>query len=228
MDDVFRLRYRVYCEEKGFLPAEDYPQGFETDEFDENAVHFIVYGDDVSPVGYMRIIDGQDRHGFPMIAHGMTVHDDFEFPPIDGVMEISRMIVRSDYRHEHRPANDQQSSTDLPLPQAKNESDLIQFRLLRLMYQHAMREGAQWICAAMEPTLHRKFRMMGMPFTQIGPSGEYFGEVRPYAMNLREMEAVMENRFPQTMAFFDSPANDPTSKVVRPGEWKISALEHAA
>lgn len=228
MDDIFRLRYQVYCEEKRFLPAEDYPQGFETDEFDENAVHFIVYGDDVSPVGYMRIIDGQDRHGFPMIAHGMTVHDDFEFPPPDGVMEISRMIVRSDYRHEHRPANDQQSLTDLPLPQAKNESDLIQYRLLRLMYQHAVREGSQWICAAMEPTLHRKFRMMGMPFTQIGPSGEYFGEVRPYAMNLREMEAVMENRFPQTMAFFDSPANDPTSKVVRPGEWKLSALEHAA
>jgi hypothetical protein len=80
----------------------------------------------------------------------------------------------------------------------------------------------------MEPTLHRKFRMMGMPFVQIGPSGEYFGEVRPYAMNLREMEAVMEEKFPQTMAFFDSPANDPLSKVVMPGEWKVPELNHAA
>jgi N-acyl amino acid synthase of PEP-CTERM/exosortase system len=228
MDDIFRLRYRVYCEEKGFLPAEDYPQGIETDEFDENAVHFIVYGDDRSPVGYMRIIDGQDGHGFPMIAHGMTVNDDFEFPPKDGVMEISRMIVRSDYRHEYRPANDGPTSSDLPLPNAKNASDLVQYRLLRLMYQHAMREDSRWICAAMEPTLHRKFRMMGIPFAQIGPSGEYFGEVRPYAMNLQEMEAVLEERFPQTMAFFDSRANDPMSKVVLPGEWKISAFSRAA
>jgi N-acyl amino acid synthase of PEP-CTERM/exosortase system len=228
MEDVFRLRYRVYCEEKNFLPAEDYPQGFESDEFDENAVHFIVYGDDLLPVGYMRIIDGHDGYGFPMIAHGMTVDDAFSFPPREGAMEISRMIVRADYRHEHRPANDEHSTSTLPLPNAKNASDLVQFRLLRMMYQHALREGAGWICAAMEPTLHRKFRMMGLPFAQIGPAGEYFGEVRPYAMNLREMEAVMEERFPRTMAFFDSPANDPTSRVVRPGEWKVPAISHAA
>jgi hypothetical protein len=38
----------------------------------------------------------------------------------------------------------------------------------------------------------------------------------------------MENKFPHTMAFFDSPANDPMSRVVRPGEWKIAASLAAA
>ena len=33
----YRLRYQVYCLERKFLPAEDYPAGLELDEFDSHS-----------------------------------------------------------------------------------------------------------------------------------------------------------------------------------------------
>lgn len=221
MEDVFRLRFKVYCDEKGFLPGADYPLGLEIDEFDPRAIHIIVNGDDGIVIGYMRILDGQDTAGYPLFAHGLTAYDDFPLPPEGGAIEISRMIVRSDYRHEFRPADDGMSPDEaLPDPAARNASDLVQYKLLRIAYRHAFDNGIRWIYAAMEPTLHRKFRMMGMPFRAIGPTGDYLGEVRPYAMNIREMQAVLKEIHPDAWVFFDSPADDPHVRLVRPGEWR--------
>jgi N-acyl amino acid synthase of PEP-CTERM/exosortase system len=38
---VYRLRYKVYCEEWGFERPEDYPDGLETDIFDKRSVSTI-------------------------------------------------------------------------------------------------------------------------------------------------------------------------------------------
>lgn len=230
MDDIFRLRFEVYCEEKGFLAAGDYPDEMEIDEFDADAVHLVVHGDGDTPIGYMRLIDGANGAGYPMFAHGMTVYEDFDLPHSDEAIEISRMIVRSDYRHAIRVTQDGFSaSSNLPACDAKNASDLVQFKLLRLMYRHALENDAGWIYAAMEPTLHRKFRMMGIPFGAIGPSADYFGEVRPYAMDLRHMEATLAARFPRTFEFFRSEQHDNDCTVVYPGEWHPpSTISYAA
>jgi N-acyl amino acid synthase of PEP-CTERM/exosortase system len=220
MEDIFKLRFEVYCEEKGFLDPSDYPYGMEMDEFDQDAVHLVVHGDGNLPIGYMRLIDGVNGPGYPMFAHGMEVYDDFALPPSGEAIEISRMIVRSDYRHAIRLTDDGFSrSSRLPACDAKNASDLVQLKLLRLMYRHAVDNDAGWIYAAMEPTLHRKFRMMGIPFGPIGPAADYFGEVKPYAMDLRHMEEVLEARFPRTLEFFESGLPDEDCTVVGPGDW---------
>jgi N-acyl amino acid synthase of PEP-CTERM/exosortase system len=229
MEDAFRLRYKVYCEEKHFLPADDYPQQLEFDEFDDEAVHLLVYGGDSVPVGYMRVVDGRGTDRFPMFSHGLTLNSDFERPPVAAAMELSRMIVRSDYRHEYRTPSDAFSTDEnLPTPSARNASDFVQLKLLRLAYRHALRQDAKWFYAAMEPRLQRKMRIIGMPFEEIGPPGDYFGEVRPYAMNLRTMEATLEQRFPRTLAFFDSAAEDIDSKVFHPHEWSLPKIKLAA
>lgn len=219
MEDIFRLRFDVYCEEKGFLDANDYPDEMEMDEFDANAVHLVVHGDGDAPIGYLRLLNGLED-GYPMFAHGLTVFEDFDPPEAGDAIEISRMIVRSDYRHAFRPSDEGfESNSSLSAPFARNASDLVQYKLLRLMYQEACASGSQWIYAAMEPTLHRKFRMMGLPFGPIGPTADYFGEVRPYAMNLRTMEETMYQKFPKTLEFFESSETDLDCTVLRPGDW---------
>lgn len=229
MEDIFRLRYKVYCEEKEFLPRDDYHDGMEYDEFDEHAVHLVVHGDGSMPVGYMRILDGSGPSGYPLFSHGLTVGSDFTVPPEGGAIEISRMIVRSDYRHEFRPVTDGFSAADsLPDPKARNASDLVQFKLLRMTYHHTLRNDLRWVYAAMEPTLHRKFRMMGIPFHPIGPTGSYFGEVRPYAMDIRELESTLSSKFRDTWLFFDSPAVDEHCTVLNPEDWAVPTYSKAA
>src|SRR4051812_4367815 len=39
LDDSYRLRHQVYCNERQFLAAADYPDGLESDELDASSVH---------------------------------------------------------------------------------------------------------------------------------------------------------------------------------------------
>ena len=39
MEQSYKLRYQVYCCERNFLPIENYPDGRESDEFDQHSVH---------------------------------------------------------------------------------------------------------------------------------------------------------------------------------------------
>lgn len=229
MEDAFRLRYQVYCREKHFLAADDYPEGIEFDEFDQDATHLLVYGADRHLLGYMRLVSGADGALLPMIAHGLTINSEYSIPADEHGIEISRMIVRTDVRHAMRPATDVfPNYGQLPPPNARTASDLIQLKLLRLTYHRAISEDARWIFAAMEPTLHRRFRMIGMPFAPIGPPGDYYGQVQPYAMDIRHMEHNLEQRFPNTAEFFNMIEPDPDVRVIFGTEWQASPAKHAA
>jgi N-acyl-L-homoserine lactone synthetase len=40
LTDTFRMRHEVYVQEFGFERAEDHPNGLETDEYENESVHF--------------------------------------------------------------------------------------------------------------------------------------------------------------------------------------------
>jgi N-acyl amino acid synthase of PEP-CTERM/exosortase system len=228
MEDVFRLRFEVYCREKNFLSPQDYPGGLETDEFDVGSVHFVVYGDDSLPVGYMRAVD-ESLGSFPFAAHGLALSPEYDPPSRGTAVEISRMMVRSDYRHCIRAVSDGITpGRHLLDPPARNASDLIQLKLVRLAYRHSLERDVRWFFAAFEPTLARKLRMMGFPFRPVGPTGDYFGEVKTYVMDLREMERRLKTAFPAVLSFFHEPSVDRNSRVIRPGEWSLPITAIAA
>lgn len=229
MEDVFRLRFQVYCEEKEFLPRAAYANGMEIDEFDDQATHIAVYGDDPLPKGYVRVIAAGDQSELPLFAHGMTVGPEFPIPAPGGAVEISRMMVRSDYRKRLRDPDDGFPPTALLAdPPARNASDLIQLKLIRLAYRHALASDVRWFLSAIEPAQGRKLSMMGFPIRPIGPVGDYFGNVRPHAVDLREMEDKLRENCPDVWAFFDDPAEDTHTRVIRPGEWKMPTTLAAA
>ncbi|MBY3433272.1 PEP-CTERM/exosortase system-associated acyltransferase [Rhizobium laguerreae] len=228
MEDVFRFRFQVYCEEKRFLPRDAFPGGLETDEFDGRATHFVVNGDDRFPRGYMRIVETAEQAALPIFVHGLTAGAGFPIPAPGGAVEISRMMVRSDFRKRLRAVDDGfPPSGFLADPPARNASDLIQLKLIRLAYRHALAIDVRWFFAAIEPSQGRKLNMMGFPIRPIGPVGDYFGNVRPHAVDLREMEDALSSRCPKVMDFFNDPAEDIHARVIRPGEWAMPLLSAA-
>ncbi|MDW9478860.1 PEP-CTERM/exosortase system-associated acyltransferase [Sinorhizobium meliloti] len=228
MEDVFRLRFQVYCEEKKFLPRAAYPNNLEIDEFDDQSIHVAIYGDDPFPKGYLRVVEARDQTELPLFAHGLAVGPEFPFPAPGGAVEISRMMVRSDYRHKLRSVEDGFPPSELAAPPAKNASDLIQLKLIRLAYRHAIETDIRWFLAAIEPAQGRKLNMMGFPIKPIGPMADYFGDVSPHALDLREMELSLREKSPAVWAFFANPAEDIHAKVIRPGEWELPSVLAAA
>ena len=89
MDEVFRLRHRVFNEWLGWdLPSEG---GLERDCYDEAAYHFIAFGDDQSVLGTWRIMPTtgvyMTKESFP------ELFGDREAPQDESVWDLSRFAV---------------------------------------------------------------------------------------------------------------------------------------
>ena len=68
LEDGHRLRYQVYCLERRFLRAEDYPNGLESDQFDRVAVHVGVVDGEGALVATARVVPPSSL-GLPLLAH---------------------------------------------------------------------------------------------------------------------------------------------------------------
>ncbi|CAG1066619.1 partial acyl homoserine lactone synthase, partial [uncultured bacterium] len=66
--EIYKLRYKVYCEEKGFEKAEDHPGGIETDEFDVSSRHFMVTDRSRRAIATARLILPTEL-GLPILAN---------------------------------------------------------------------------------------------------------------------------------------------------------------
>jgi len=96
LKEVYKLRYKVYCEEWGFENPEKYPDRQETDEFDKNAVHFAAIDDSGKTVGTIRLILFSPD-GFPLEKH-CDIDSSGEDGRGEDTAEISRLIIGRNYR----------------------------------------------------------------------------------------------------------------------------------
>lgn len=93
---VYRLRYKVYCEEWNFEDPEKYPDRLETDEFDKNAVHFAAIDNTGRAVGTVRLILFSPD-GFPLEKY-CDIDSSGEGVCGADTAEISRLVISRAYR----------------------------------------------------------------------------------------------------------------------------------
>jgi len=178
LDASYRLRYQVYCLERQFLDAADYPDGREIDEFDEHSVHLGVLDAEGKMMGTARLIK-PNPHGFPMLRH-CAFFPEVMAPDAPHVVpvEVSRLAISRHYmRHRRRTE---------PL------CDLV-----KAMVVGARLVGANHLIAASEAALARRLVHFGFPYRIGGPTADYYGPVAAYLMNLDELhEIVMSGQYP--------------------------------
>ncbi len=93
MDEIYQLRYHIFCEELKFLSSNDYPNGRERDKYDERSHHIVVTKNN-QIVGYSRLILPRDNEKFP-IEEAVKLPAIFE---LRSAVEVSRGIVTSQER----------------------------------------------------------------------------------------------------------------------------------
>ena len=98
MQEAFQLRYNVYCLERQFLDPRKYPDGLETDSYDSESAHFVSHNHSGELVGYSRLIAPDFSGRFPWQEFCSEVIDGVMLPPLGETAEISRLMVRHDYR----------------------------------------------------------------------------------------------------------------------------------
>jgi N-acyl-L-homoserine lactone synthetase len=177
-----RLRYRVYCEERGFEPGEG---GLEQDAYDENAHHVLVRGRASGEVfGTVRVVLSGGDHGIGFPMQRVCEEDVLAPLPKAATAEISRFALTRD-RTGISPAS----------------AALMRLCLVQGIIQISGEIGLTHWCAIMEKTLLRLLRSTSIYFLPVGPSVECHGMRQPAIWALSGGLDRMRLENPQLWAF---------------------------
>lgn len=222
LKSLFKLRYEVYCLERGYLPRDDYPHGHESDEHDVASEHFGAFDSNDEPIGYVRLVRS-GSNGFPFEQHCTDLVPDLRLPRGDDAAEISRLMVRQDHRVARGDSGPRAPSLEpVPSQASAARSARILLHLYRQMYAYSIANGVRWWYAAMERPLARFLRQWDFGFQQIGPETDYFGPVAPYMANLRDLEKRVGASNPQLLAWMQSSELSPRETT----EWQFRHIRH--
>jgi len=189
LEQSYILRYQVYCKERRFLAAEDYPDGLEKDAFDRHSVHVGVLDAWGELAATARVVKPTaEGPGLPLFRHCRIFADETELiDPNNHVVEISRLSMSR--RYQRHPVDS--------VPERRDVRRHAFLTLLKGIYQATKRIGATHWLAATARSLQRLVAQYGFPFRLIGPQADYGGPVAPYLMNLAQFdEVILSARIP--------------------------------
>ncbi len=185
LEAIFGLRYQVYCEERGFLPRERYPQQQESDEFDHQAVHFAAFDQDGQVAAAVRLVMPVADRGLPCQQH-CDLFDDVAKPPPALSVEVSRLVLNKHHR----------------TPPGGGCVGTVVLGLYREMYQFSRQSGISHWYAAMEKPLARLLARYGFRFDLAGPESDYYGPVSAYLADLSVLERRLAKESPALHKWF--------------------------
>jgi N-acyl amino acid synthase of PEP-CTERM/exosortase system len=236
--ETYRVRYQVFCVERGFLDADAYPQLLETDEFDARSIHVLARHKQGHVAGTARLVL-HSPCGFPIHSH-CTFDDAYAYlrdpasPLLDHYSEISRLAVSKMFRQRAddtfyggapRPATDPKLTQEpLVIPTTGPE---IVTGIYKYLYHESKRLGITHWLVAMERSLDLMLRRMGFHFKPVGPEVDYYGPVRPYLATIAELEQALW-RHPKMAAYMmeglprDLAADIPAAPAPKPRKRPLS------
>jgi N-acyl amino acid synthase of PEP-CTERM/exosortase system len=199
-DEVFRLRYQVYCVENPFEKPEDNPDGLERDSFDDRGVHCLLrHKRSQAWAGAVRLIlpnAADPAHSFALqdVCSDPMIFDPERFP-VGRMAEVSRFCISKDFRKRQGDWLYPQSNG---LDDREDERRVIPNMTLGLiegLVEMSLDHGIAYWCAVMERPLLRLLSRLGIHFENIGPLVEYHGRRQPCVIKLDTMlQRVSEER----------------------------------
>lgn len=202
LKESFRLRYRVYIEERGFERREDHPGGIEVDLYDKHSVHFAAFNDKGNVIGTARIIL-YSEDGFPL-EKNCVLNGGTSMPDRRLIGEVSRLAVSKDYRRRAEDHfiydEDGDAPPDLPATyEERRRRHEIVIGLYKLVYIESKKMALTHWYTAMGKGLFLLLTKMGVIFDSIGPAINYHGLRTPY---LGDIAAIEKKVLTLNPAFF--------------------------
>ena len=237
LEKSYDLRYQVFCLERGFFCATDYPNKLESDEFDQHSLHFGAFDHTGELAATARLVQPGNA-GLPIYHHCTIFPGETELQSTENkIVEISRLSVRQNYRRRRdegfyglKETTDRRSGEPELVGNLERRSGIerrlgekVIFTLYKSIYQVSKRLGFTHWLAATEKSLQRRLVTYGFPFRPIGPQIDYFGPVTPYIMALGDFDQIiLERRIPVLEEFLVGlePEFSPRQETI--ASWKTS------
>ncbi|MCB1688776.1 MAG: PEP-CTERM/exosortase system-associated acyltransferase [Halioglobus sp.] len=208
LESVYRVRYRVYCEEFHYEPTDACPNQLETDEFDVHAVHsLVVHRASGMPAGCARLVQADEQRLMPMEKFCSAAIDQDILRSFDGrrdtVCEFSRLGVDGAFRRrpgEHESRFGEISALELC---SREQRTFPLVAMATILSALALSEviGRPNCFAMMEPFLPRLLRRSGLLARPAGDQIEYHGTRSPFYWETREGVSTLGDEFRE---FYDT------------------------
>jgi len=167
-EEVYRIRYRVYGEEKGWIDPSGYPKGLERDEYDRRSVHFLARDETSRGVGTLRLIRGSATRLLP-VEKSFSI--DIPRSRNSGWAEASRLAVLAEMRGERA-----------------------ELGLFRYAFAWSLEHGIDRVYAVVEKKLLRLLQRTGLPFHELAEPKYHFGAYTlPVCLMLQEASVFVQD-----------------------------------
>jgi N-acyl amino acid synthase of PEP-CTERM/exosortase system len=196
-EDVFKLRYQVYCVETKFENAADFPNEMEIDEYDERSVHSILrHKRSGIDAGTVRLVlpEGGNLSSLPLheVIDDPFFRDYSRFDP-SKVAEVSRFAISKSFRRRlgEYPSPSASGPYDPEREKRYHEQQNkvlphitlgLFVAMVRMSYELGI---TTWFCV-MEKALVRLLARYSLHFIPVGPVVEYHGKRQPCYANVEE------------------------------------------
>jgi len=222
LEESYRLRYRTYCLERNYLPAAEYPDGREVDEYDDQSVHMGLFSDRRELVGTFRLVWPAPK---PPPLFRRCVIDPRAKPFLERpAPEVSRFILSSDWarRTNESPSTESRAVDPAGAPPSveRRSGPGHVMELLRAVYHLCKRRGVPLFYLATDRFFSRLLVRYGVPHETLGPEVDYFGSVRPFAVNIEAMERAYAFARPDLLAWWREGLEGDEPSAVRPTEFR--------
>jgi N-acyl amino acid synthase of PEP-CTERM/exosortase system len=197
--EVYKIRYKVYCEELEYEPKDKFPDGRERDAYDDRSLHFLLlHKPSQEYIGCVRAVLTKpdcSHEPFPFEKVCRNIFIDFQDKKRDRFGEVSRLAVIDKFR---KRIDDSAASIgindieQLVLIQELEERKKYQnMPLIPIsLYLACSTIGANYHLDSfnlMEPRLARHLRRYGFPSHQIGDFVEFHGKRGAFLIDTAEI-----------------------------------------
>ena len=194
-----RLRYKVYCVERGWYNEVRISKGHEIDAYDNRSSHaLLTRAEGGEPIGVVRLVLPEAGPHGPDLPIEEIDPDPLQFA--DEKIDYSRLaeVSRFAVTREHKAWALERTSVNLGTggPNERRFS-LFSVLLMRAVVKMARENGITFLCATMEPALILHLSRLGIKFKPLGEPKEYHGLRQPCFARLATLDEEMRALRPQ-------------------------------
>lgn len=197
-EEVYKIRFEVYCQELGFEPVENFPDGMERDDYDARSIHCLLQHKASNVyAGCIRFVmsdPDQPSALFPVekVCKGQLDLDAIKSDRTQFV-EVSRLAVKAEFRKRLQDTPEENAALSLEDAQCLHaiqdqcKMPLVALGLYMTLTSVVEALGLRFV-TLMEARLSRHLKKCGLPSTKIGDFVEHSGKRAPYLMDPSEIQ----------------------------------------
>lgn len=209
-NDVYKIRYRVYCDEFGYESAEEFPENLEHDQFDESSLHCLIkHRGSQRPAGCVRLVT-TGENGLQSLPLETFCADSLDREFLGSLnlqrtsmCEVSRLAVDGAFRRRASESITRFGDMDAIDCSSHERRTFSLISVAAFLAATSLTELTKRtnVFAMMEPFLPKLLERSGINFRKVGADMDYHGHRAPY---FETTESALISMVPELRALYEA------------------------